>query len=42
MAGKVAGLLVVDGDPLDDISVLQDVDRMHVVMKRRAVPPPTP
>ena len=31
--GKAADLLVVDGDPLQDISVLQDLERMPVVMK---------
>jgi imidazolonepropionase-like amidohydrolase len=31
--GKAADLLVVDGDPLEDISVLQDIERMPVVMK---------
>ncbi|HVT67917.1 MAG TPA: amidohydrolase family protein [Trebonia sp.] len=31
--GKIADLLVVDGNPLDDISVLQDLQRMPVVMK---------
>ena len=32
-AGKRADLLVVDGDPLDDIAVLQDVGNISVVMK---------
>jgi imidazolonepropionase-like amidohydrolase len=31
--GKLADLLVVDGDPLDDITVLQDRDRIQAVMK---------
>jgi imidazolonepropionase-like amidohydrolase len=31
--GKIADLLVVDGDPLEDISVLQDLEHMPVVMK---------
>jgi imidazolonepropionase-like amidohydrolase len=31
--GKRADLLVVDGDPLADIAVLQDLDRMPIVMK---------
>jgi imidazolonepropionase-like amidohydrolase len=31
--GKLADLLVIDGDPLEDISVLQDLERMPVVMK---------
>jgi len=32
-AGKFADLLIVDGDPLTDVSVLQDIDRIKVVMK---------
>jgi imidazolonepropionase-like amidohydrolase len=31
--GKVADLLVVDGNPLEDIKILQDRSRMHLVMK---------
>ena len=31
--GWLADLIVVDGDPLDDIAVLQDRDRIHLVMK---------
>jgi imidazolonepropionase-like amidohydrolase len=31
--GKLADLLVVDGDPLQDITVLQDVNRIKLVMK---------
>ena len=31
--GKAADLLVIDGDPLEDISVLQNLERMPVVMK---------
>jgi imidazolonepropionase-like amidohydrolase len=31
--GKRADLLLVDGDPLDDIAVLQDVDRIPVIVK---------
>jgi imidazolonepropionase-like amidohydrolase len=30
---KLADLLVVDGDPLDDISVLLDPDRIHLVLQ---------
>lgn len=32
-AGKVADILVVDGDPLDDIRVMQKRERLHLVMK---------
>jgi imidazolonepropionase-like amidohydrolase len=32
-AGKFADLLVVDGDPLEDIAVLQDRSRLAMVMK---------
>ncbi|MEP6659262.1 MAG: amidohydrolase family protein [Acidimicrobiales bacterium] len=31
--GWLADLIVVDGDPLADIAVLQDRDRMDLVMK---------
>ena len=31
--GKFADILVVDGDPLADITVLQDKDRLDVIMK---------
>ena len=31
--GFLADLLVVDGDPLKDISILQDADRLKVIMK---------
>jgi imidazolonepropionase-like amidohydrolase len=31
--GKIADVLVIDGDPLDDIRVLQSRDRIHMVMK---------
>jgi imidazolonepropionase-like amidohydrolase len=36
-AGKVADLVVVDGDPLDDIRVLQDPERIRLVMKAGVV-----
>ena len=32
-AGKIADILVVDGDPLDDIGVMQQRERLHLVMK---------
>ena len=31
--GKRADLLAVEGDPLDDISILQDTARLHVIMR---------
>ena len=31
--GKLADLIVVDGDPLQDIKILQDVDRIKLVFK---------
>jgi imidazolonepropionase-like amidohydrolase len=31
--GKLADLLVVDGDPLDDVAVLQDRDRIRAIVK---------
>ena len=31
--GYLADLLLVDGDPLQDITILQDTDRLHVIMK---------
>lgn len=31
--GKYADLLVVDGDPLDDIRVLQDKERLALIMQ---------
>ena len=31
--GKLADLLVVDGDPVSDIAVLGDPTRMHAIMK---------
>jgi imidazolonepropionase-like amidohydrolase len=31
--GKLADLLIVDGNPLSDITVLQDRDRLEVIMK---------
>ena len=35
--GKLADLVIVDGDPLDDITVVQDHDRITAVMKDGAV-----
>jgi len=31
--GKLADLIVVDGDPLKDITVLQNKDRIKLVLK---------
>ena len=31
--GKLADLILVDGQPLDDVALLQDADRVHVVMR---------
>ena len=31
--GKLADLIVVDGDPLEDIKILKDRERIQVVMK---------
>lgn len=31
-AGNYADCLVVDGDPLKDISILQDHDRLNIIM----------
>ena len=31
-AGKLADIIVIDGDPLADIKVLQDLDRIKMVM----------
>ena len=36
-AGKFADLVVVDGDPLQDITVLQDHDRITAVMKNGVI-----
>ncbi len=35
--GKTADLVVVDGDPLGDITVLQEPERIHLVMKEGKV-----
>ena len=35
--GKIADLVVVDGDPLKDIAVLQDISRIKLVMKKGKV-----
>ena len=32
-AGKLADLILVDGDPLEDVSILLDVDRISLVMR---------
>jgi imidazolonepropionase-like amidohydrolase len=31
--GYLADLILVDGNPLDDISILQDHDKLHYIMK---------
>jgi imidazolonepropionase-like amidohydrolase len=36
-AGQAADVVIVDGDPLDDIRVLQDPDRIRLVMKAGVV-----
>lgn len=36
-AGKIADIVAVDGNPLDDISCLQDVNRIKLVVKDGAV-----
>ena len=36
-AGKLADLLVVDGDPVADISILQDTDKLLAIMKGGAL-----
>jgi imidazolonepropionase-like amidohydrolase len=33
VAGKAADLLIVDGDPLADVALLQDQERLHTIMK---------
>jgi imidazolonepropionase-like amidohydrolase len=35
--GKWADLVVVDGDPLKDVAILQDADRIKLVMKEGTV-----
>ena len=35
--GKLADLLVVDGDPLEDISILQDKSRLSLMMKEGSI-----
>ena len=32
-AGRFADVLIVDGDPLDDISVLENRERLKLIMK---------
>jgi imidazolonepropionase-like amidohydrolase len=32
-AGRIADILVIDGDPLDDIRVMQKRERLHLIMK---------
>ena len=40
--GRLADLLLVDGDPLEDISILQDRDRLVTIMKDGAFHKPPP
>jgi len=35
--GKLADILIVDGDPLKDISILQNVDRIRMVIKEGVI-----
>ena len=35
--GKLADLVVVDGDPLKDITILQDKSRIKLVMKEGTI-----
>ena len=32
--GRLADVLVVDGDPLDDISILEERERLKLIMKQ--------
>ena len=32
--GKIADVLIVDGDPLDDISILEKRDHLKLIMKQ--------
>jgi len=47
-AGRMADLLVLDGDPLGDIRILQEPERLALVLKEgravagRLLPPPRP
>jgi imidazolonepropionase-like amidohydrolase len=36
-AGALADLLLVDGDPLTDITILQDRDKLRMIMKDGAL-----
>ena len=36
-AGMLADLLLVDGDPLEDLAILTDKDRLALVMKDGAI-----
>jgi imidazolonepropionase-like amidohydrolase len=36
-AGKLADLIVVDGNPLDDVALLQDIRRIKLVVKNGSV-----
>jgi len=35
--GKLAGVIVVDGNPLEDITILQDKGKITLVMKEGSI-----
>ena len=36
-AGKLADIIVVDGDPLEDVTILQDLEKIKMVMRNREI-----